>query len=1270
MRFVEHALSIPDELLHARDEGRVVFFCGAGVSRARAEMPDFCGLAKTVLSELGETEDSESRKVLNRLIDPGDDMVVLGLNSVDRVFGLLERTFDVKAIHAAVAKALTPKKTVDLSAHKILLRLATTPQSKVQLVTTNFDRLFEECYHDLTVHEPPRLPKPSRYDDLDGIVYLHGRVNESYTGASGTGFILSGSDFGHAYLSEGWATEFFREIVRGYIVVFVGYSADDPPIHYLLEGLHRNSESSNRLFSFQAEDSEESIGRWRHKGVDAIGYSPLNGHRALWDTLEEWAVRADGPGAWRQSILKLALAGPQTLQPHQRGQVAHIVSTNEGAREFAQHVPPAEWLCVFDSSLRHASLNQSSFDLDKAVADPFTLYGIDSDPPHQRWSDSQSESQVHSSGLWDAFSLTDLDRQSFSDEDFPSIRGGRSREILPLPKRLACLVSWVGRVANSTTTVWWAARQVSVHSQVCHHVRWSLEHEPGKFTEVTTTAWKYLLEAWKVPQQMHESDLYRLKREIDRQGWNSWTLREFVSVVRPFVTASSANMGQATPPAQKDSELKVRDLIRLEVCYPKLGDIPIPDEWLERAISGLRANLEIAVQLSDEIDDMRRFLVCPFEPDPSPDISRHARTDGVSGYVLRFADLFGRLARLDKKKAKRELLAWPTNDDSIFSRLRIWAAGNHKLVTPHAFATTVLELSDEAFWNGYHQRDLLLALAERWQEIPEKSRKRIEKRLLNGPVRTQHEDEATYKNFAVWETLDRLQWLADRGCTFTFDLAEEIAKRQSLCPEWRPSFANKAADSREIRGGWIRTNTEHSALTRAPIETVLDKARELSGRSDRNVLEDCDPFTGLCAERPVRAYLALAHAARLQKYPAWAWRAFLGSGIRQQDQPKMSAAIAERSLRFPPGTFLQLLHEVTTWLRGASESITREYPESFDKLITRIIDVLEQNPSEGQSAVTGTGNGREWSLQAINSLPGHATIAILEDSRIESFRDKSDLPAHVLSQLARLLSLSGDARRYAIVILSRQLRWMHQRVAVWTERNLLSILATPRSEDRDAFWGGFLQNPSVDRDLFLRLKPGLIEIIKDKEKQDEDHLQSLAGLLTLGWNNSSKNEEQLVSNVEFRELLLRGREGFRFHVLWHFGSRIDHQDETVRKEWLGRAKEFFYTVWPRQKSVKSPAMTGQLCELLLLNSDCLSELAPAVLPFLTKITRGSTFDLYLPSIAGIVALHGEILLEVLHTVLSSSVVDWPYGAADVLDRIGESNADLLSDTRLQRLKNV
>lgn len=132
MRFIENGPSIPDELLDARDEGRVVFICGAGVSRAKAGLPDFFGLAEAVIEKLGVPEDSDARKVLKKAREIGDELSVTGLISADRVFGLLEREFTDADIQSAVAKSLKPKPDADLSAHKILLRLAKTPTSKTQ----------------------------------------------------------------------------------------------------------------------------------------------------------------------------------------------------------------------------------------------------------------------------------------------------------------------------------------------------------------------------------------------------------------------------------------------------------------------------------------------------------------------------------------------------------------------------------------------------------------------------------------------------------------------------------------------------------------------------------------------------------------------------------------------------------------------------------------------------------------------------------------------------------------------------------------------------------------------------------------------------------------------------------------------------------------------------------------------------------------------------------------------------------------------------------
>ena len=103
LRFLANGPSIPDELLVARDEGRVVFFCGAGVSRARAGLSDFLGLAKAVADKLAIAVESPTRKLIDAIEKFPPIAGVGSLISADRVFGLIEREFLSHDIYVAIA---------------------------------------------------------------------------------------------------------------------------------------------------------------------------------------------------------------------------------------------------------------------------------------------------------------------------------------------------------------------------------------------------------------------------------------------------------------------------------------------------------------------------------------------------------------------------------------------------------------------------------------------------------------------------------------------------------------------------------------------------------------------------------------------------------------------------------------------------------------------------------------------------------------------------------------------------------------------------------------------------------------------------------------------------------------------------------------------------------------------------------------------------------------------------------------------------------------
>ena len=314
MRFHADGPSIPSELLDARDRGNVVFFCGAGVSRP-AGLPSFPELARRVMKALGTDANARSRTLLEQ--SDGDQ-------NLDRVFNLLQQEYRRDEVEAAVNRILKTPPQVSTTAHATILRLSCSTAGRPRVVTTNFDHLFERVAKSVPVHVAPALPDIRSVGSFDGLVYLHGRRGGRgpSAGSSGKGLILSSSDFGRAYLADGWATRFVRDLLQNYFIVLVGYSASDPPVRYLLEGLQsRRANESSTIYAFDHGAVDGVLDRWRSLGVHALPYPtpPDRHHTVLWNTLSAWRfglmIRTSGvdrsgrlPRAARFSLSPLSAA--------------------------------------------------------------------------------------------------------------------------------------------------------------------------------------------------------------------------------------------------------------------------------------------------------------------------------------------------------------------------------------------------------------------------------------------------------------------------------------------------------------------------------------------------------------------------------------------------------------------------------------------------------------------------------------------------------------------------------------------------------------------------------------------------------------------------------------------------------------------------------------------------------------------------------------------------------------------------------------------------
>lgn len=67
-KFIRNGPDIPERLLQAHEDGRVVFFCGAGISYP-ARLPGFAGLVERLYKALGTTPNAVQKAAIKAGLD-------------------------------------------------------------------------------------------------------------------------------------------------------------------------------------------------------------------------------------------------------------------------------------------------------------------------------------------------------------------------------------------------------------------------------------------------------------------------------------------------------------------------------------------------------------------------------------------------------------------------------------------------------------------------------------------------------------------------------------------------------------------------------------------------------------------------------------------------------------------------------------------------------------------------------------------------------------------------------------------------------------------------------------------------------------------------------------------------------------------------------------------------------------------------------------------------------------------------------------------------
>lgn len=1217
MRFTENGPDIPDELLVARDEGNVLFFCGAGVSLAFAGLSDFLKLAGDVIEDLGSLTGSSAR----RLHDAATTKLPSGAKPfvpVDRMFSSLDLEFEPQEVRDCVARALKPKPDADLAGHRALIDLSRGSDGRPRLVTTNFDQLFEACDPELRSWGPSNLPVPERPADFEGIIHIHGRVDEGYTGMSAT-VVLSSSDFGKAYLSDGWATHYIRRLMSRFKIVFVGYSADDPPVQYLLEALREEQSPVNNIYAFQFGDELHAREQWLQKGVMPVAFGDDYGN--LWDTIKAWAERAADPDGWYQRTMLHAANGPTDTSPIFRGRIAHLASTTTGMYKLIAAEPPlpSTWLYTFDPQVRY--LNPKRIDRrdpNSEELDPFECFGLDRDePPPPFDPDNHFDDRKVPPQAWSAFVPNPRDLSAVTEKDVGSVFGESSA--LPRIWMLAVLIV---RRMEDAPTLWWAAGQRSVHphlaQQLEHELRYRLRDSDSK----TLAYWRYLLATWR----RSSGDASQVALEIRHRavaGWSPALVREAVELFHPRITVERAFC--VAPPMSADAN--PADFISLDVDYPRPHyDLDFDAANLPLAVSLWRALLVEAEQMEAEIGAWVNIDTT------RPDDGERLGTGGygLTGPLVRFTHLVEALEAAHPGAAAKEVRAWDSYGGLIFERLRIWAAGRPGLTSIVEAESVFTGLDDETFWSYRHERDLLFAIRDRWNELSEGGKRSVEARLLTSPIPylANYEPKEVEEKTAIYR-LNALHWLTEHGVVFGFDLAAEKARLLAIAPSWQEQFADHTAQPRVSKVFSVTTDTDPTGIMGVPINELLPI--ELPETRFRDFLEH-DPFAGYSTARPARAILALHSGMRRGVDTVWHyWSTFLRATAKMQTSARMDTVVVRLMRSLPSDEIAKLWYPLVDWFAERTSLFEARGLGEFDIIWDKVVAAAAQQPSGYKQKP-----GRDWSFESLNTVIGRLVLALLE---VELPEGQRTVPAKWISRLDKVLALPGDHGRHALYLVARQVSWLHFHEPAWTEARILAK-AAGSGPDADAFWSGFARMHRVP-------PPDLIGLLKSpmlaRVRQGGTEEANLTAYLLSGW--AAEGAERFVSDSELRDTLIVGGDDVRHAALRFVGDWVvEHQ------RWQDLVLPFVSKVWPKQRTVKTPQMSSALVRFASAVPMQFAQIIGIVSGSLVPLSLGHSLHLDC-EVADLDAAGIEALVMALEKLLPSERGNWPHEGKRLIDAI-------------------
>ena len=987
--------------------------------------------------------------------------------------------------------------------------------------------------------------------------------------------------------------------------------------------------------------------------------------------METWAGRADDPATWRQGVVELAQRGPTSLEAHERGQVASLVKTIDGAKSFAEAdpPPPGEWLCVFDSTIRYGIVERGQYEV-LADFDPLVLYGLDDDPHHPEG----SESEENPSGD-DLLSLRSTDRY----KGYANLAEMLPQERIVLPDRLDQLGYWIARVAHEPVVPWWAAKHTRLHPLLLRWIEQRMRRFGGDFPPLAQSIWRLLFEKFRnVSYDYPPGSLHRVGQLIESEGWTKGVLREFERSASPFLMSKSHPVRPlGRPPLSDWPELKLSDIAEFEIGFPRVSLIgsDFPEDVVPAVYRISRRHLELVVEMLEELG-----------PSSWEDLKLTLSDNGglIGGqyprvYLRWIHDLLRKMVETRPELLRADMASWPADDLHFFHRLRLYAWSFDTIFTGKEFSDEILSSSTEAFWDKYCRQNLLHLLRERWLEIPQGRRKLLEKRIVRGPQRRTDEPEELYVERRSLVSATILGWLVVHGCDLDEETFSILPTLRTGNPRWHSDLDKNADKPYEaVRGDWINPDEDASVLISAPVSKIIPLAQSSTGRSSESLTKHL-PFDGLVKRCPRKAMAALTREARKGDYPEEFWHPLLRDWP-DSARPRLTWLLGARIARLPSENIVTLRFSVVSWVENHFPRLV-EMDEArawsvLDELLEKLFaggeDATSSEKDDERVAVDTQGWSRRTLDHAKSGPIGRVAWLLIDVIESWNLEQGTGVPSEVRMRLERLVKAPGEGADHAVCVLADRLENLLQLDPEWV-RVFIVPWFDPDHPWSEPAWNGFLHRHSVARPELLSLfKTQFLSVfsrVKDWKWRDGG-LQALHENLIWGCLLRIYGEIY-ITYPEARLALQKTDDRGRIQSIECLHDFIE-RDLAI---WTKFGLPFLEEAWPREKGLQSEGTTIVLSQTARVTGDHFPEAVQAVLPRLVPIygdsdllqvilTSGRTEEYDLAK------RFPEATLALVNRLTPDSPHYRPNDLDLILEKTAEATPSLRQDWKWRRLKEI